>query len=146
MNAHTQLIIAYLAHNSAAQYQQQEYFKAGWRRKQTLIKLKISFVLPLFSQWEFSSKTRLQNARVVFWPTTLLGSLRLWWCILLGWGNHRFSGFCSRLSWWVLLPVPVSSLLACYIHSIEQTCILNRLPGPTSPSDRAARHGKFNER
>ena len=62
---------------------------------------------------------------------------RLWWCILLRWGNYRFSGFCSHLSWWVLLPVPVSSPLACYICSTEQMCILNRLLGPTSPSDRA---------
>ena len=52
---------------------------------------------------------------------------RLWWCILLRWGNHRFSGFCSCLSWWVLSPRPVSSPLACYVCSIEQMCILNRI-------------------
>ena len=62
---------------------------------------------------------------------------RLWRCILLRWGNHRFSGFCSCLTWWVLLPVPVSSPLACCICSVEQICILNKLLGPTSPSDRA---------
>ena len=33
MNAHTQLTIAYLAHNSAAQYQQQEYFKSRVEKK-----------------------------------------------------------------------------------------------------------------
>ena len=62
---------------------------------------------------------------------------RLWRCILLRWGNHRFSGFCSHLTWWVLLPVPVSSPLACCICSVEQICILNKLLGPTSLSDRA---------
>ena len=62
---------------------------------------------------------------------------RLWWCILLRWWNHRFSGFCSCLSWWVLSPGPVSSPFSCDICSIEQMCILNRLLGPTSPSNRA---------
>lgn len=66
MNAHSHLIIAHPASNSAAQCQQQECFKAGWRIKQTFSQLKVSFVLsPCFTE-----RFQLKNIHAVLWSNT----------------------------------------------------------------------------